>query len=139
MIIKYSKKLNVLLDKILSIEDYDDSLGDLLARAEKSCTEDSNDYRTVDYAEYVDAGIDMVIKSQKTNKPIYCVYSNSHNSVYDIILYFVDDLGSLQDFFKSLLKRREDALKKETEELEEEQIEILEKRLSLLKKKQRKK
>lgn len=102
---KSSKKLNALYDELMNklelLDNNNDILVDLYEDSWKVCTEQTNDYRAIDYAEYIESGIDAVYKSIKTGKPIYCVSSNKN----DDILYYVENLDTLISMYKKYIAR----------------------------------
>lgn len=135
--IKYSKELNNLFSKLMllcqDIGQEDIIYGDLAGDAYHICVGSSNDYRANDYAEYVDAGIEMANLAEKSGKDIYCVsHSYTHE---DIIFYFVNDLVILKDIFKKYIAKAESLSKEKDEDL----ISNLEQKLAKLKNKKKKK
>lgn len=126
--IKYSKELNDLFNKLALLGANDIIYGDLAGDAYMICVGSSNDYRANDYAEYVDAGIEMVNLAEKSGKDIYCVSASYTHE--DIIFYFVNDLVTLKALFKKYIAEAE-SLKDD----EDDEIAQLEKKLSKLKKK----
>lgn len=98
MKIKTSKKLNNILNEILSMNNGDrDILGDL----KPECfVNDQDKCRSDHFAESIENGIKLASKALKYNKPIYCVYDSN----LFLICYFVNDLAGLTKIFNKLLK-----------------------------------
>lgn len=95
-------KLYSLLDRSLDFAGFQD----LIDKADCFCTEDSNDYRDCDYAEYVEKGIEMVIKAQKRNEIIWRIYDGDK----DGIIYIVGTLEMVR--ISTLLGVRDNLRKK---------------------------
>lgn len=112
-LVKSSKKLNDLYDKLLLYLkeiDYDHSdriLMNLYSKAWQVCTEATNDYRAIDYADYFLNGIEAAMLSAETQKPIYVVFSTEE----DAIFYFVEDLPVIMNLFKQGIKEAESHFK----------------------------
>jgi len=130
-IVKTSKKLNDLFNELMRLSSDEDAtdvlMSDIASKADRCCLEASNDYRAVDYAEYVEAGIDMFHKSLKTGKPIYEVYGTNFN---EYILYFVKDLKEIELLLKNAIQKA----KTLSESATDEEIVKLEAKLKKLKK-----
>lgn len=120
--IKYSKKLNKLLDQLSTSEDDDFNYDfDLVYEVDADCFAMTNEdkCRVDHFDSAIMDGVNLVTKSLKTKKPIYCGVCN----MADIIVYWVDNLASIQKKLKAKIVERQKAIaedeEKELEELEE--------------------
>jgi hypothetical protein len=133
MKIKYSQKLNRLAAKLADIIGDSDSIVRMKLHSEAFivCTEDSNDYRSVDYAEYFEAGFQAALKCLNSKKSIYCVLDPKDDTIY----YFLGDVNSLSEMYNKFIEEAEEELL----QAGDAEIANLEQKLAKLKKNKAKK